>query len=731
MFELGFSPVNSNLLIILHQGMLLFVPAAGFGYVLWYLAGKPYAPRSQTLLGFGLAGFALHALLLQSFVYLGLPLHKTAGGALIVAFVGFAHGMWSGWKQRSLIRRGLRREIFFYSLVFAVAFAGQAAGLLAVGPARFFGNGHYDQANYVVTADFLAEEPFATKLEDVGYRPWLVRALEAKELRITECVVLGAVAVTSGCDSQEAYGTVNVFLLALAAVSTAAWLRGLSLPRWASACAGIGAALSPAFTRIYLDGFFSQTATLFVYPALAALLTRRGTMRREEGITISVLLAYLIGSYSEVSILGLGLVTASLLTSTGSWRLNCRSLSLITAGAFLLNPGYLSRLPALILGQMNQTAQIEALAVLFPEGGTWLGWGRMFMDLPVPALVVANGILIAGLGVLGVLSLRGPRRRVVAIAVGIAILPLLILRVMPIFSVYMFAKLMMHFVPVWIGMALMGWVVLLRRFGRRRLVSGLAWVWIAGMVGTTAPALIALVHPSGLLAVLSSDRLREVRAEVASHPGRAYFVAHDAPLVGQWLCYFGRHARVVFDRRNLGDRVVPTETYGFRRWLKPDEQLWWLDPVRTGPVIGYEPAPLVAVNGAVETGATGLPGRYYVGGSTLDFIVTRVSNAPSPRRVWLDLAFIPLYPTAGCRVELTNATGRTQRTVLSAPGWKRWELFVPTGESLHQLRFQSTSPAPAQSGLVIVKSISLEVATSLIDPAPVDYVEASIESPAK
>ncbi|MDB6166069.1 MAG: hypothetical protein JWQ83_1209, partial [Lacunisphaera sp.] len=351
-----------GLLLVLGQVFLLLLPAAGYGGWLWLLAGRPPLLRRQTWLWLGLAGFAAHALLLQALVYAGLPLRLTTWPALLLGFAGLVP-LGRAWLGSGAGRRS-RGDAVLYAVILAVGMAGQAPGLLAVGPARYFGNGHYDQANYVVAAEFLAREKFATTADELGYRPWMLRALEAKEQRITECIVLGAVAVASGSDCQEAYGAVNIFLVALAGVATAAWLRSLSLPRWAAAAAGLGAALSPAFTRIHLDGFFSQAATLFVYPALAGLLGGRGEIRRETKIVAALLLAYLVGSYTEVGIFGVTLTAALVLFPARLWRQRLKDLILILGGALLLNPGYLIRLLVFLVDQWQRTHNPATLAAL-------------------------------------------------------------------------------------------------------------------------------------------------------------------------------------------------------------------------------------------------------------------------------------------------------------------------------------------------------------------------------
>ena len=458
--------------MILRQVLFLLLPAAGFGGWLWLLAGRPPLFRRQAWLWLGLAGFAAHALLLQTLVYAGLPLRLTAWPMLLAGAAGLVP-VWRAWKTQPG-----RNGVGFYALIFAVGFLAQAPGLLSLGPERYYGNGHYDQANYVVTAEFLTGEKFSTTPDEVGYRPWLFRALDAKEQRMTQFVVLGASAVTSGADSQGAYGALSIFLIALVGVATAAWLRSAALPRWAAAGAGLGAALSPALTQIHLDGFLSQNATLFVYPALAGLLGGGGEIRRESKIAAALLLAFLLGAYTEVGIFGVMLTGALVLVARQPWRRRSTDLAWIFSGALLLNPGYLGRLVVFLFVQWQETRNPATLAALFPEGGTWLGWGRLFLDVAHPAVVVAAGLGVIALGAWGAWA-RPSRRLVMALTLGVVILPLLLLRASPGFSIYAFAKLTIQFVPVWVGAAMIG-LAHLRRPARRT-----AWALAAvAAVGT-------------------------------------------------------------------------------------------------------------------------------------------------------------------------------------------------------------------------------------------------------
>ena len=702
--------------MVLGQILLLLLPAAGFGGWLWLLARRPSLWRRQAWLWLGLAGLATHALLLQSLAYAGCPLRWTAWPVLLLGVAGLVPVV-RAWRGQTGGKRS-RGDAVLYAVILAVGVAGQAPGLLSAGPSRYFGNGHYDQANYVVIAEFLARENFATKADELGYRPWMLRALEAKEQRITECVVLGAVAVVSGADCQQAYGAVNIFFVALAGVATAAWLRTMSLPRWAAAAAGLGAALSPAFTRIHLDGFFSQTASLFVYPALAGLLGGRGEIRRETKIVAALLLAYLVGTYTEVGVFGVTLTVALVLLARESWRERLRNVALILAGALLLNPGYLSRLLIFLADQWGRTRNPATLSELFPEGGTWIGWGRLFVDAHGTGLVILAGVTVAALGAWSLFA-RPSRHFAMAAIVGVALVPLLLLRVSPGYSIYAFAKLTMQFVPVWLGAAVIGAACLRRRASRHGRAWAVALLMVtAGVWATALPQQQRVIHPAGVLATLSGPELQKLRDEVAATDGGPRFVANADPLLAQWLCYFGRNVPVVFGRRNLGDRIVLTETHAFRRWSGPSEQLNWLDLERKGKVAGYEPPPRVDVRTDGETGVTE-SGPYYVAKSSIEFSLTRPAGATEARLICLDFLVVPLVP---CVMEMTDEAGRLHRTTVQSTGWRRWQLALPAGSSTHRLQLRPLNGSAAPAGVALLKSLSVETQPGVagVDPEPVE-----------
>lgn len=693
------------------QVLFLVVLGTGGGCWLWILTGRPPPGRGYAWLWFGLAGLALATLLLQSLLYCGVPLRISTWPVLAGAVAGILLAMriWrtNGFRPPA----GIRREIGVGLVVFTVAFAGQAPPLVQHGPARFYGTGSHDQGNYVAMTDLFIDGPLAVETATVEYRPWVVPVLKAKEQRITQSLLLGAVAVATRTSSQEAYGATNLFLIALAALATMGCLRVMGVPRWFAACAGLAAALSPALTRVHLEGYFSQTASLFILPALVGVFGVKGALRLEAKVVGAVLLAYLASVYSEIAPFGFGLVAVLLAVRPVSWRLRIRSLLQVFLGALLLNPAYWGRLAAFLLTQWNVAGGSVDFSARFPESGTWGGWGRLFFDGPGEL-----GATIAGLGwstllLLGCFRLFRVRRPAMLVALGLGFGAFGILCLKSPFPGYIFTKLCIQFAPLLIAVAISGLLVLgSRRQWRGPWLRGAAVLAVGACWWGAAPWRRQVMEPVGLLAQLTSAQLLAAREAVEAHPERTYLVASDDPVLAQWLCYFGRKSAVVMDRRTVGDRILPTETYACRRWLGAADNLFWLDPERSGPVAAYEPAPALSVEGAQEVGDEE-GGKYYVTGNSLELVLHRGAGE-SPRPVWLDFAVVPWQGNQACQLELTDPAGRRWRLEMRGPGWSRWPVMAAPGNTRLKLSLRNATPT-SSAPVALIKRLSVETAAAL------------------
>ncbi len=687
---------------------VLLALAVGAGSWLWLLTGRPALARGHTWIWLVLAGFGLGGLVLQSLLYCNVTLRVAAWPGLALALGGVGTAWRVARRQGLRGGPGLAAEMRLSLLVFGLALLGQSPSLVNVGPARFYGAGGYDQANYVAVADSLIDVPFSSRWEDIGYRPWLVPAWIPREERITPLVLLGTGTVILRSSSQENYAVMSLFLIALAGVAVTNCLRAAGLSRFAAGCAGVAAALSPALAQIYVDGYFSQLSSLFVLPALAGVLGGKGPLRREAKVIAGVLLAYLLGAYSEIAVFGFALAGLLLILKRETWGGLGRDLLLVGSLSLLLNPGYFSRLLSFLLLQWNYAQDTGKFASLFPDSGTLTGWSRLFAGATWPGLAQAAGVAVIGLAVAGAWRLARLRRYGLPAAITMAAVALLLLRLRPQFPSYVFSKLSIEFAPLWIAAAMAGLMLGFRRARPwRRLAAGtVALLGLAASWAGAWPHHLRVMNPTGVLAGLSSERMLAFRREIEGHPERVYLMAHDEPLTAQWLCYFARRSLVVVDRRTVGGRLLATETYACRRWNGPTENLHWLDPGKSGLVPAYEPPPHAVVRGAGETGGENRE-KYYAATPELEIVLTRPPGLP-PRQVWLDFATMPVGAGPSARLELTDASGRRRVAGAGRPGWHRWPLLVPAGESVCRLRVVAD-----QNPAVLIKFVSVETTATL------------------
>ena len=713
-------------LFLAWQFLCLLLTAGGWGVWIWFLAGRPAPLLRLAWVWCTLAGYCAQALVLQGLIYLNLPLARTAWLGLAIALAGIATAAW-----RMLFRNapGLRvgtRDARLLLAVWTAAFAFESAGVLVVGTRDFYGKGRYDQANYVTLAQFLADRPLATTAEDIGPQPWLVRPLELKDQRITQSVAHGALAVLSGGEAQRSYGAMTAFFASLVALATAAWLRRWSVPRPLAVLGGLGAALGPAVKNLHLDGYFSQTSTLFLLPTLVALLGVNRPLSRLERIASALLLAFWVGAYSEVAVVGVAVVIVLRLSARIPWSERLRDVLWIGAGALLANAGYMSRLVDWLVIQWTQARDPHHLELLVPGSGSWWGWSRLFLDLPVDGaarwFMYAAGALVLALMVWAALLWPAPRRTRLWFALSVPVALLTWLAVQPVLAKYPFAKLLAGFAPLWIGTAVLGLVALGRP--RRWLAVTLAAVVLGAGAASTLPLYGNLLQGEGVLAELTSPAFHRARDEAAQHPGRDYLVVADQPLVAQWLCYSARESNVYLDRRHLGDRIVPSETYLFRRLPLAKSPLWWLDPQREGPVAEHQPACRISLVGATETGKL-TSGTYHVMLGAMQLIVERPSPTPAFVALWLDFVGLPLVRDRPLTLELSGPGQPPQRVTLTGPRILRFRLILAPGTNKFFLRGLPPAPSDPAGRTLILQSVSLDPITPVqlaSDPVPAEFV---------
>jgi hypothetical protein len=562
------------------QFLALLLTAAGWGFWLFRCFDRRRARRPEDALLCGVAGLCACWLFQQDLVYLGLRLAWSAWIAAAIALLGVG-GIWRRIAaSRAGDAGGWRRWLAPASVVILV-FGFQARGVVYHGPSDYYGYASQDQVNYVQLAEFLIEKPYSTELRDVGLQPWLVKGIDTKNGRIGQSVAVGYLAVITGADAKAAYGSVSVFFVALLAVSVLALLRGLGAGRVMAWLGGLWAGALPAVTQAHLDGFLSQTSTLFFLPAaaLAVCSARRNPQR--SLVVVSLLLAFLLSAYSEIYVIGLAFVLAlTLVTFELRWQ---QRLTLILAclviPPIVLAP-YSGNCLRFLIGQY-QAAVVDssALTIWVPHAGTWRGWSQAFLVAPshhaglVRAQILA-GFVILGLILHGIFSSRLSRRTQLAVMVGVPAAVLAVLLSADPFPKYAFGKLTVCFAPLGVALAVLGIRRLslilatslrlgaLARWGERGVVVVL--LVLAAWASSTKLDVV-LANGAGL-PTMNSPATRTVFRELEAHPERLYLLREGHFILNAWMCYHARHARGVYsDAGQIGDCIMSPDDFAFRR----------------------------------------------------------------------------------------------------------------------------------------------------------------------
>src|SRR5262249_10703160 len=155
--------------------------------------------------------------------------------------------------------------------------------------------------------------------------------------------------------------------------------RSFALRPALAAAAGLLTGISPAVTRIHLDGFLSQTSTLFVLPALI-LLSRREDLRGRERVALSsILLCFQLVSYTELYVLAVFLWCCVSMIRVARHGLSGLWLLLLSVTlSLVLVPGYLRGAVKFTQEQYlyssNRPQAVESLA---PFSGTLKGWAKL------------------------------------------------------------------------------------------------------------------------------------------------------------------------------------------------------------------------------------------------------------------------------------------------------------------------------------------------------------------
>lgn len=696
--------------------MVLVGLTTGLGYWFWRLMRRPAPGRSLAWLWCGLAGFCLGMLCLQMLVYLDWPLRRTAPGLLLVALAGVVGLLFQ--LRRGLGPTGPRhwREVAWILGAGLVAGLGHSTSLIGIGSDRFLGHAQIDHVNYVITAQFLADEPFSTEVGDIRLRPWLWRPLELKNERITECVALGTVAILARTDAQRAWGSTAVFFTALLAIALAGmWRVAAGQGASTAALLGVVGALLPVITHVYLIGFFSQLVTLFVFPALIAIC-RAGALPRWTALAMAaVLLGFLAAAYNYFWLIGLSMAGGAVLLWPGRPVVRLARAAGLAIASLLLTTGYLLPLLADLVGIGGALHQNpDLLSGFVTEGVGWVGWGHNFIAGP-PAWVSVVGVLVA-LGVLGGIWRQAVHRRwhwCAALAGPGALLVYFFLKPqLPVYAIY---KLLAALSPLCVGSAFIGLAGLAGWIGpwSRRLTLFLLVLAGAVMCGSGLAEHLTLVRESRQLRQEPLDKLWAARDRAEARTGADYLVANGNNLIGAWLAYFGRAAHVYYDLPALSDRRVPSEAAAFRK-IPAGAKLEWLDLDQVGPVPAREPSLIVSLTGIRSTFVVNQRPVQVMGAQAEVTLIRAEGFAPQGKPFLLEFGLTPWPGTGPYVVTIRDAQGVLQEIKVSAPVPGRIRFVARPGANVLTITArpvtEAAASAPPDGDWLLLQALSIEQA---------------------
>lgn len=571
---------------LLSLGQILILAFTAIGWGLWVesLAGGKLRPRLADHALCAMAGWAACTLLLQNLVYLGLRVAWSAWLGLVIALAGWIVLL---WRQPRENRRAWLGGLAGPGAVALAVILFQGAGLWTHGAHNYYGAAHNDQVNYVQLAQFLVEKPFDSNLSDVGLEPWMIKAIDIKDMRIGQSVANAYLAVISGSDAKVAYGAVSVFGLGLMAAAVFALLRNLGLSTLGAMLAALWAGALPIVTQMHLDGFFSQA---FVLGALPALITTTLMAQRHPRLTWlsgGLILAQVLNGYTEIFVVGVALLAAGLLTrfEIGLGR-RLALLGGIVLIALLAVPAFLLRCVAFVGHQYRVATTPDVLADLVPRSGTWGGWSELFfpsgvsMVQPVPQFMMLAGFFVLGMILAGVFSSQPTRRLWLSLIAAVPAGLCMAVLSLPAFPKYPFAKLLATFSPLFVVFASLGlWrsLPLLAALARQHPISTAPPRWTRGAGYFLAGILIVasgrgsahllgeIIRNEGILTLVNSAQTRALYRQLEANPGRIYLLNEQHNILNAWLAYHARHSRIYADVEFIGDRPTPSTLFIFRR----------------------------------------------------------------------------------------------------------------------------------------------------------------------
>jgi len=543
------------MLAILWQVFAILGCCLGAGSLLLFLIPRECPPLSKAFFSIT-GGIFLAVLIPQNLAYLGVPVRISAW--LLFGFAAFQLCRRS--RRLGDLLRTVRASADIRSLGVVVLLTVTFHSVVPVqqGIDSYCGKPGIDHMNYIFLAEFLKEEPYKTDFQDVGLRPWLLTGLYFKHQRIGQSVITAEISVLSRSNAKNAYGATFIFFLATLAMCLYFLLREIGVDRFT---AGLGAFLPsifPGITHLFLYGFLSQTAALFVFAFFATLLHRRDLNGRSFTVFFSLGLAYLIAVYSEMAPIGvccflLGVIFVRRENFGRKWIMSLCGILL----AALLNPFYIYNLICFLSQQYFLALHAISLQEILPNFLTLRGWSAVLfgaVDSRWVLLVEFCGVMFALLALVGFLLL--PRSE--KLVFGSVLLPVVALAAylstrVPL-PVYPITKLMFSFSPFAAVFVFSAMSKLSSPNGNRILKLSRIFVSVVLVVAAALGSIeeYRLVVSGSDSGPFREPRFMDVcrRLELVKNKKVLLFDL-DRYVLG-WFCYHARNNDVYCDARAIG-----------------------------------------------------------------------------------------------------------------------------------------------------------------------------------
>jgi hypothetical protein len=570
------------IITLLWQLFVLFACSLGVGLSLRFLLPNDFPLLHKVLFSLT-GGFFIVVLIAQNFAYLGVPIRISAwlllGAALVQAWL-CRHNFLA--RLRTIYTNADLRTLAVVILL-TITFHGIVP--IRQGLEWYYGKGYEDQLYYVLLAEFLKEEPYSTREQDIGLRPWLVTVvgyrdtaeqlglspgpglelIGSKERRIGQSIIIAEISAWSQTDAKRGYAATVIFSITLLAICVYALLRGTGIDRFIAASGALLAGVLPAVTRVSLDGFLSQTTILFVFPFFACLLRRQDLPARSFTLFFSLTLAYLVAAYPEISPIGFcTLLLGVMFVRTDTFRAKRLMLMSALLLVALMNPFYLRNLIDLLGSQYVMATNATILDHMAPNVLTVRGWSELIFGavtgLSFAVFFDFCALLLGLLFLAGAIILSRRDKLILTATLLPALLVILYLATRTSSSYYPIAKITLTLLPFAIGLVF----VALSRVAansQNRSIGALKKLLCAMIVAVAAAGsgryYSEVLNNVDLLRYVREPHFQNVCRELEGLKNKRVLVFETHPWLAPWLCYHARHNDVYYNGRFISDSSSP------------------------------------------------------------------------------------------------------------------------------------------------------------------------------